>query len=317
MKKIFNISVLALSIVVLSSCDCGFDELKTSKTGAISLEPALLLNNAIINSSPNSAQLIYELAIVQQVTNPNTGVLEGGNFNKDNPTSAPNNWIGYYRNVIRYTSDVINRTEEDPARSNLTNMARIIQSNAFMILTDTYGSIPYQEGGKGYIDQNFFPAYQDQQTVYLGIIEELKSASDGLDAAKPTSNDILYGGNIARWKKFGYSLLLRAGMRLSEVDPGTAQPTAAYAFAGGVIVDNADNAVIRHDGNYVNNTGNVLNATEAANFYLAKPFVDALKARNDPRLAAIAIRYVGATSGAGQVPGIASKDPANQYGMPM
>jgi hypothetical protein len=317
MKKIFYIGVLALPMIVLSSCDKGFDELNTSKTGAISLDPALILNNAIINSSPNSGQLNYELAIVQQVTTPNTGVLEGGNFNKDNPTSAPNNWIGYYRNVIRYTSDVIDRTEEDPARSNLTNMARIIQANAFMVLTDTYGSIPYQEGGKGYINQNFFPAYQDQQTVYQGIIDELKSASDALDAAKATSNDILYGGNIDRWKKFGYSLLLRAGMRLSEVDPATAEATVAAAFAGGVIVDNADNAVVRHDGNYVNNTGNVLNATEAANFYLAKPFVDALKANNDPRLAAIAIRYVGATSGAGQVPGIATKDPANQYGMPM
>ena len=78
MKKIFKISVLALSIFVIASCDSGFDELNTSKTGAISLDPALLLNNAIINSSPDDSQLNYELAIVQQLTSPNTGVLEGG-----------------------------------------------------------------------------------------------------------------------------------------------------------------------------------------------------------------------------------------------
>ena len=197
------------------------------------------------------------------------------------------------------------------------NKARIIHANALMIITDTYGNIPYDEAGKGYIDQNSFPAYQDQQTVYQGIISELKNAADGLDAAKASNADVLYNGDIAKWKKFGYSLLLRAGMHLSEVDPATAQSTVAAAFAGGVILANADNAAVRHDGNNLNNTANVLNTTEAANFFLAKPFVDALKGNNDPRLKAIAIRYVGASSGSGQTPAVGTTDPANQYGLPM
>ncbi len=317
MKKIFKISVLALSIFVVASCDSGFDELNTSKTGAISLDPALLLNNAIINSSPDDSQLNYELAIVQQLTSPNTGVLEGGNFNKNNPTSSIGNWRDYYRNVIRYTTDVISRTAEDPALSNLTNKARIIQSNAFMIITDTYGNIPYEEGGQGYYEQNFFPSYQSQQEIYPMIIEELQSATDALDASKASNSDVLYLGDIAKWKKFGYSLLLRAGMRLSEVDAGKAQATVAAAFAGGVILLNADNAAVLHDANNINNTSNVLNSTEAANFYLAEPFVDALKNSDDPRLSSIAVRYVGATSGAGQTPAAGTFDPDNQYGLPM
>ncbi len=119
------------------------------------MDPALILNNAIINSAPDDSQLNFELAIVQQLTSPNTGVLEGGNFNKNNPNSSIGNWRDYYRNVIRYTADVIERTSEDGGQSNLWNKARIIQANAFMIITDTYGSIPYDEGGKGYIEQIF------------------------------------------------------------------------------------------------------------------------------------------------------------------
>ncbi len=265
MKKIINVIALALFIVVISSCDSGFDELNTSKTSSASLDPSLILNNAIINSSPDDSQLNFELAIVQQLTSPNTGVLEGGNFNKNNPNSSIGNWRDYYRNVVRYTSDVIARTSEDDALSNLMNKARIIQANALMIITDTYGDIPYDEAGVGYIDQNFFPAYQDQQTVYQGILSELKSASDALDAGKASNTDVLFNGDIAKWKKLGYSLLLRAGMHLSEVDPATAESTVAAAFAGGVILANADNAAIRHDGNYPNLTANILNATEAAN----------------------------------------------------
>jgi hypothetical protein len=71
----------------------------------------------------------------------------------------------------------------------------------------------------------------------------------------------------------------------------------------------------------MNGVGNTLNGTEAANFYLAKPFVDALKANSDPRLTAVAVRYVGASSGPAQIYSGATANstflPANQYGMPM
>jgi hypothetical protein len=127
----------------------------------------------------------------------------------------------------------------------------------------------------------------------------------------------LYAGNVTKWKKFGYSLLLRAGMRLSKIDPAKAQTVVQAAFSGGVITDNADNAYMRHDANYLNPTGNMLNSTEAANWYLVKSFVDTLKNNNDPRLSAIAIRYKGATSGPGQTVDKGTTAPVDQIGMPM
>jgi len=106
-------------------------------------------------------------------------------------------------------------------------------------------------------------------------------------------------------------------MRLSKVDPAKAQTTVQAAFNGDVILDNADNAMMRHDPNYTSPIGNMLNATEAANFYLVKAFVDTLKNNNDPRLSSIAVRYKGATSGPEQTPDIGTTNPADQIGMPM
>jgi hypothetical protein len=80
---------------------------------------------------------------------------------------------------------------------------------------------------------------------------------------------------------------------------------------------NDDNFVIRHDNNYTNGFGNTLNGTEANNYYLVDAFVNYLKDSGDPRLRAIAVRYVGATSGPQQTPALASTDPAVQVGMPM
>ncbi|HEX5112458.1 MAG TPA: SusD/RagB family nutrient-binding outer membrane lipoprotein, partial [Saprospiraceae bacterium] len=227
-------------------------------------------------------------------------------------------WAVYYQNVIKYTHDAIEKTKDNPARSNLYNMARIWQAYAFMVLTDTYGAIPYTEGGAGLTDQIFFPKYDQQEDIYPKIIQELTDASSALnESGTVETSDVLYAGNIPKWKKFGYSLLLRAGMRLSKVDATKAQSVAQTAFAGGVMTDNADDAYMRHDANYLNPIGNMLNSTEAANWYLAKPFIDTLKNNNDPRLSAIAIRYKGATSGPTQTVDIGTTAAADQVGMPM
>jgi hypothetical protein len=162
------------------------------------------------------------------------------------------------------------------------------------------------------------PVYDQQEEIYPDLIKEFEEAAAALDAsATIETSDLLYAGNISQWKKLGYSLLLRAGMRLSKVDPTTAQTAVTNAFNGGVILQNLDNAYMRHDANYLNPIGNMLNSTEAANWYLVNSFVDTLKNNNDPRLQAIAVRYKGATSGPDQTVDKATTVPADQIGMPM
>ena len=319
MKKISTYVCGLVLFIAFSSCDKNLNEININKVSPISLDPALLLNNAIINTSFPTKTQIYEMSIVQQMVTPNGGVLAGGNFNQDSrDVTSVSLWATYYQNVIKYTHDAITRSKDLPARANLYNMARIWQAYVFMMLTDTYGAIPYTEGGAGLTEQIFFPKYDQQQDIYGKLITEFTEASAALSSSGATeTSDVLYGGDISKWKKLGYSLLLRAGMRISKVDASKAQTTVQAAYAGGVITDNADNAYMRHDANYQNPAGGMLNSTEAANWYLAKPFVDSLKNNNDPRLQAIAIRYKGATSGPSQTVDIGTTAPANQIGMPM
>lgn len=318
MKKIIAYCFLIVSLTIFS-CVKKLEEVNVNTVNPTTLDPVLLLNNAIINTSFPTKTVIYEASIVQQMVTPNGGVLAGGNFNQDSrDITGPPTWAVYYQNVIKYTHDVISKTKDLPARSNLYNMARIWQAYAFMILTDTYGAIPYTEGGAGLTDLIFFPKYDQQVDIYPKLIQEFTEASAALNTSGAVeSSDVLYAGSVAKWKKFGYSLLLRAGMRLSKVDAAKAQTVVQAAFTGGVITANADNAYMRHDPNYQNPIGNMLNSTEAANWYLVKSFVDSLKNNNDPRLSAIAIRYKGATSGPGQTVDKGTTAPTDQIGMPM
>jgi hypothetical protein len=314
------LSYILIGSVVLSntSCEKGFDSINTSESGFTTLDPAIQLNGAINSASFSSSTLNYELAIVQQMVSPNGGVLAGANFNVDNRSPLQPLWQAYYRNVIRNTHDVILNTKNNPIRQNMYNMGRILQSFAIMVLTDTHGDVPYTEAGKGYENDNLFPKYDAQSVIYDSVIKILTEASAALTTTQTIeTGDILYSGDITKWKRFGYSLLLRAGMRLSKRDPTRAATIAQAAFAAGVITTNADNAYMRNTSDFQQPIGGTLTSTEAANFYLAKPFVDSLKTRSDPRLSSIAVRYVGATSGTTQTTGNQNTTAAVQIGMPM
>ncbi|XOV91381.1 MAG: SusD/RagB family nutrient-binding outer membrane lipoprotein [Bacteroidota bacterium] len=325
--KNLTINILFIACLFTSvSCDDGFDELNRSKTGVTALDPATVLNQATLSTVQRSNALPLEMAYVQQIVTPNSGVLAGGNYNQVNVTLTPANWDNGYLELIKHAVDVINTTEGDPERSNLYNMARIIKAYGMMIITDTHGDAPYTEAALGYLGDITTPKYDSQASIYTDILNELQEASTGLNASgKIETTDILYGGDITKWKRMGFSLLLRAAMRVADVDPSMAGPAITAAINGGLMQSNDDNFVLYHDSNYPNQVAIPLTSNESANYYMTGEFVDHLKNTNDPRLASMAVRYIGAESGtdqnnalAGTDPSIIiSTDPSDQFGLPM
>ena len=320
------ICLLVFTLVFTTSCDDGFDELNVSRTGVTNLDPAVVLNNAILACVPRGNSLPLEMAYVQQVVTPNSGVIAGGNYNQINVTLTPGLWDNAYLSLFKHSVDVINSTRDEPTRSNLYNMARIIRAYGAMVVTDTYGDAPYFDAGKGFLEDITTPVYDKQQAIYNDLINELQQASASLDPnGMIESTDILYGGNITNWKKLGSSLLLRAVMRIADADPSGGSAAVNAAISGGVMQSNDDNFVLAHDNNYANQIAGPLTSNESANYYLTGNFVDHLKNTNDPRLASIAVRYIGSGSGtdqnnaiAGNAPNIViSSDPADQFGLPM
>ncbi len=306
-----------LALAFFTACDDGFDEMNTNPVRLTSVDPTFQLNYAIIESSLEYGNLTYETTIVRQMITPFTGVGTGGNLNQDNRSATQSNWQRYFRNIIKNVVDVVERTKDDPERINLYNMARIWRAYAFMVLTDTYGDIPYTEAGLAFLEGTVLPAYDPQEAIYNDILNELETAVAALDASQPiASQDVLYKGDVTRWKRLGNSLMLRAAMRLTKVNPGLAQQYAAKAVAGGLMQSNNDNAVVRHNANFRNAVGTNLNGGQAPFYYLDEEFVSYLKANNDPRLTVIAVRYVGAKSGGEQTEANADRSFDAQVGMP-
>jgi len=106
-------------------------------------------------------------------------------------------------------------------------IATTLEVQAFQVLTDFYGSIPYKEANDPSILE---PKFNTGEEVYTFMIEDLNDAlSKPLAASKgsvPGTDDLIFGGNMSNWTKFANTLKLKIYMRQ------TLSSRAAIASAG-------------------------------------------------------------------------------------
>lgn len=201
-------------------------------------------------------------------------------------------WDRMFPNAIRDVVDILENWKDKEEYRTEYNMARVLKVLLMQRLTDMYGDIPYTEAGHAYSQKNYFPAYDTQEFVYNDMLKELNEAGTYLDNATSSSigaADIMYNGNINKWRKFTYSLMLRVAMRLSKVDPGKAETWVKTAVAGGVFESNDDSAIIEHPGAVTSNNtcepfGKIYCHEDPGAYRMSESFVNLLKDTKDPRL---------------------------------
>ena len=317
MKRL-SIYIVLIS-VFLTSCDKDFEEININPVLPSKLDASFLFADAQVGT--DYFIIRYESQITQQIITPFTGVLQGGNHNvwfEANNTSAPFDML--YPRAVKHIVDAIENSKGAPEKSNLYNMARIMKAFIFQRLVDTYGDVPYTEAGKAFLTQTYLPKYDNALDIYNDLLKEVSEATVALDATKPLErNDNLYRGDIARWKRFGNSLLLRIAMRFTKVDAAKASQFAKLAVdpaRGGVMLNNADNAFFAYNAIIVNANTGQFHGGERANYYLAKPFVDHLKSTQDPRIRSISVKYAIPANPLASA-GAENTTPADQDGMPV
>ncbi|HEY0677753.1 MAG TPA: SusD/RagB family nutrient-binding outer membrane lipoprotein [Chitinophagaceae bacterium] len=156
--------------------------------------------------------------------------------------------------------------------------ARILKAYYFWVMTDQYGDIPYSEALKG--EGN--TAFDTQQSIYNDLFKELKEAAGQFDGGVPFRGDIMYGGDVSKWKKFANSLRLVMALRLSKVDAAKGTSEANDAINSGVFTSNADNAVINYPGGAYQNPWYAL-YNGRKDFAMSDVIDNFLSATSDPR----------------------------------
>jgi len=97
-------------------------------------------------------------------------------------------------------------------------IAKIMLAYHFQILVDLYGDIPYTEALQR--GANPSPVYDDAESIYQGLMQDLIDAIELLNQAEesvasilPEGDDIVFGGDLTAWKQFANSLKLRLATR--------------------------------------------------------------------------------------------------------
>ncbi|GAB3569070.1 SusD/RagB family nutrient-binding outer membrane lipoprotein [Spirosoma luteolum] len=310
----YRLLLLASLATGLTACDNGFEALNVNPDASTTITPAYVFTKAQLDALGNSYF--------------STGVLaSGGSMQhfatyKDVPGigdkyyfqqgSYPYDFFqNAYPGAVNETAEVIRAVSTDPSQVNLLSVARIWRVYVMHRITDLYGDIPYTDAAKGYSQNVFTPKYDAQSAIYADMLNELEQSAAAFDASKTTfgTADLIYGGNIDKWKKLAYSLMLRLGMRMTKVDAGLAKTWVQKAIAGGVITQDADLARISYlaSGQDINKNPIALSLRNsdysAANGNdnieggkLARTFIDQLRNTADPRLNVIAVVWNGTTA---------------------
>jgi hypothetical protein len=302
MKKLLIYSGILLAGLQVG-CTKGFEELNTDplRISPGNFDGAYLLPAAqrsyVGTMTGYSGSLLFQAGWVQLLASTSTGgATYYSNMDKYVPSSninsyTANSWNNSFSGATQ-AQQLIKLLGDDPAKVNVKSAAKIVQVMHLAFISDLYGPIPYSEALRGDEGVNN-PKYDNQRDVYLGLLAELETAINSFSSSAPAfTNDIsTYGGNIDKWKKLGYSLMLRMAMRMTKVDAAAARQWAEKAAAGGPMSSVEDNYVLRMD--FANGYGNPNSSAirVSDDFYQvrwSKNFIDFLKATNDPRLPAVA-----------------------------
>lgn len=130
-----------------------------------------------------------------------------------------------------------------------SGIAKLELAYAVSMLTDLWGDVPYSQAGRGLKFPT--PRFDKQQDIYLGnaadsiqslfdLVKEGMADLDKPSVLKPAGDDIVYNGNLGKWKRMGNTLLLKFAMQISNVQPALAKSTIDAVITGNNYI-NANN----------------------------------------------------------------------------
>ena len=243
-----------------------------------------------------------------------------------------NEWqFDLYAGALADAQNIIdNSSRNGPA---YTGIAKLLKAYNFAFTTDLWGDIPYSQALKG--SAILQPRFDKQEDIYRGnaaleiqsLFELVREGLADLDkpagTTVPTSaDDLIYRGDLNKWKKFGNTLLLKFALQISKKEPVLATTIIKEVLAKGptsYISDNADdfqlafgttvgnqNPFFSYNGPSSNPSLGTPLGNRPLDQYASKRFLDSLGSgtpislgRNDPRLPRY---YTNSTNNAASTP---------------
>ncbi len=223
-KKI-ALGSLALLLAVSSGCKDEFFDVNNNPNQVTAATPELVLPNALANTATYYQTSFAFLNLWMGYWNWSGNYSIGTSDKNYQFTNTFNQgiWNNAYTNLKNY--NYIEQQGAAQKQPYVQAMAKIMKAFHFQILVDTYGNIPYTNALQGLTVAQ--PTYDTGVAVYEDLFKQIdaalalfadgeKQAAAGATINNPGANDILFKGDIGKWRRFANTLKLRMILRQSE-----------------------------------------------------------------------------------------------------
>lgn len=237
MKIYFKIILAIILVVQFTSCD-NFLDVNTDPNNPPVAPYSMVLAPAIVSTATvvGGQYVVLGCLWSQHFTQSNTAnqykVIDGYRLTSSDFNSSFNE---LYSGALNDYSQVI-KDAEKAGDWNTHLMAVVMQSYTFQVLSDLYDKIPYTEALKGTAG-NISPKYDEGSVVYDGLIASIDNAL-GKDFSASTNmslgtKDLVFAGDMAKWKQFANTLKLKIYLRQTNIRPAIAQAGIASLYTAG------------------------------------------------------------------------------------
>lgn len=219
------------------------------------------------------------------------------------PGDVNNLWNAFYPSILMNSKVLIEKAEKTEGKESPYNagIGRVIIATTLGVATDLFGDMPFREAFRG--NENILkPKFDTQEEIYDTLFSILDEAIVNLSSTTnlvAVGGDVVYGGDVAKWKKAAYSIKARHLLQLSLVN-GNAAYTDALAAAANGFASNADDYMVPWNADNHNPIFQFME--QRGDVRMGATLVDMMKADNDPRLPFYAYEdedgeYTGSVSG--------------------
>lgn len=130
-------------------------------------------------------------------------------------------WTTMYQGTFENLEQIIKIAGANDDRQ-YVGIAKILKAYGYSQFVDAFGDIPFSESNR--LDSSIrYPKFDDDATIYPKLFTLLDEAiadlnnTTALNLNKPKTDDVIYGGNVARWIKAANTIKLKLYTQIRKV----------------------------------------------------------------------------------------------------
>ncbi|EJF99180.1 SusD/RagB family nutrient-binding outer membrane lipoprotein [Flavobacterium sp. F52] len=292
MRIIKTIFFAGAVLCAAASCD-NLDDMNKNEKAYETALPSALMTNAQVNYAyflTNASVNSNNFRAYAQHWSTSTYTDEA-NYNQAKRNLGSSHAVLLYRDVLQ---DLVNAQKqiqntkvlgpiEEGIKKNQLAILEVQIVMAYQTLVDLFGNVAYSEA----LDIKKFPLpkYDDAKTIYFDLASRLDAAIAALNDENGSfgNADLIFHGNVAKWKTLANSVKLKMGLHLADVDAVKAKAMVESAFNSGVMTTEADTALFQYFSSITDMNPLYDSLVNESQINIAEFFVNELSGKEDPR----------------------------------